>query len=164
MNLSLILAVSDNNAIGINNKLPWAHIREDMLWFKANTSGKPVVMGSSTWDSLPFKPLPNRANVVLTSRDSVEGADLVLSGEAKDIMAKLEERYSDEVVIMGGAKVYNDFAPYVTKMYISRVQQVVEGDTFLDIDLMLDVLGGFKCTESRYDEVVGVIFEIWEKD
>jgi dihydrofolate reductase len=163
MKLSIVVAVADNNAIGIDNKLPWNHIREDMLWFKANTSGKAVVMGSSTWDSLPRKPLPNRTNVVLTSRATVDGANVVLSGTPEEIIAQLQGQ-DDEVCIIGGAKVYNDFAPYVTRMYITRVHQVVEADTYLDIDTMLSTLGGFTRTHNEFNESAGCTFQIWDKE
>lgn len=162
MTVSLIVAVADNNAIGIENKLPWNHIKEDMMWFKEQTKGKTVVMGSSTWDSLPRKPLPNRTNVVLSSRMSIPEVDLVLSGDAKTIVEQLTKTH-DDIVIMGGAKVYNDFAPLVSTMYITRVHQVVEADTYLDIDAMLAILGGFTCTYREYKEDIGVTFEIWQK-
>lgn len=162
MTISLIVAVADNNAIGIENKLPWNHIKEDMMWFKEHTKGKTVVMGSSTWDSLPRKPLPNRTNVVLSSRKTIPDVDLILSGDAQTIVDQLTKTH-DEICIMGGAKVYNDFAPLVSRMYITRVHQVVEADTYLDIDAMLAVLGGFSCTQRIHNPEIGVSFEIWDK-
>jgi dihydrofolate reductase len=161
MTISLIVAVADNNAIGIENKLPWAHIKEDMMWFKEHTKDKTVVMGSSTWDSLPKKPLPNRTNIVLSSRD-IQGADLVLNGTAQEIVDQLTKTHN-EIVIMGGAKVYNDFAPLVSRMYITRVHQNVEADTYLDIDAMLAILGGFACDSRIHNPDIGVSFEIWSK-
>lgn len=162
MTISLIVAVSDNNAIGLDNKLPWSHIKEDMMWFKEQTKGKTVVMGSSTWDSLPKRPLPNRTNVVLSSRETAQDADLVLHGDAKTIVEQLTKSH-DEICIMGGAKVYNDFAPLVSRMYITRVHQVVEADTYLDIDATLAILGGFTCNHREYNPDAGVTFEIWNK-
>lgn len=170
MKISMIVAVADNNVIGINNGLPWPHNSEDMKWFKANTSGKVVVMGSSTWDSLPFKPLPKRTNVVLTSRNSIQDADLTLSGEPEEVIEYLKSTYADldEVVFMGGAKVYSDFLKYMDVIYLSRIRGSFEGDTFLDVDTLMSIHNSetakFTKTSSHHLEgEYAVDFEIWEK-
>ena len=66
MHVHLIWAQDKNGVIGVNGQLPW-HIPEDLYNFKRLTSGHPIVMGRKTWESLPFKPLPNRRNIVLSS-------------------------------------------------------------------------------------------------
>mgnify|MGYP005812312907 CR=1 FL=1 len=81
--ISLVVAIADNGVIGRDNGLPW-RLSGDMAWFKRITTGKPVIMGRKTWDSLPRKPLPNRPNIVVT-RDAgfrAEGAEVAASLDA----------------------------------------------------------------------------------
>lgn len=169
MKISMIVAVADNNVIGMNNTLPWPHNSEDMKWFKANTSGKVVVMGSSTWDSLPVKPLPGRTNVVLTGRKGIDGAHLALSGEPATVIEYLKSTYSelDEIVFIGGAKVYKDFFQYLDVIYLSRIRGTFDGDTFLDVDTLMSIHNSdaaFSLTSSHHiDGEYAVDFEIWEK-
>ncbi|MBO7224628.1 MAG: dihydrofolate reductase, partial [Bacteroidales bacterium] len=65
--ISLIVAIAQNNAIGKDNDLLW-HISEDLKYFKKTTNAKTVLMGRKTWESLPFKPLKNRRNIVVSSQ------------------------------------------------------------------------------------------------
>lgn len=165
MTVSMIIAIADNNAIGINNSLPWNHIKKDMVWFKEHTHQTVVVMGSSTWASLPRKPLPNRTNVVLSSRGSIPGVDLVLHLPPDQVITLLQSRYPNkDIVIIGGAKVYNDFMPYIDRMYISRIHQTVEADTYLDIGLVLDTMDNYTKMYNMKDEEANVTFQIWNKN
>ena len=66
MNIHMIWAQDNNNAIGRDGTLPW-HFSEDLKNFKKLTTGSPIIMGRKTWDSLPIKPLPDRRNIVLSS-------------------------------------------------------------------------------------------------
>ncbi|MBR4715308.1 MAG: dihydrofolate reductase, partial [Bacteroidales bacterium] len=68
-NISIIVAIAQNNAIGKDNDLIW-HISDDLKRFKALTSGHTVIMGRNTWNSLPRRPLPKRRNIVLTHDDT----------------------------------------------------------------------------------------------
>ncbi len=131
--ISIIVAVADNNGIGKGNDL-LTHISNDLKRFKKITSGHPVVMGRNTWDSLPFKPLPKRKNVVLTSREGsvFEGALTVHSIE--EALAACPE--NEESFIMGGAQVYKQFLPIADKLYLTRIYKDLEADTFFpEIDL-----------------------------
>ena len=65
--MKAILACDTHGGIGYKNKLPWKNLQGDLPRFKALTTGQPIVMGKNTWDSLPFKPLPNRLNIVVSS-------------------------------------------------------------------------------------------------
>lgn len=173
--ISMIVAVADNDGVGLGNALPWENIPEDMAWFKQHTAGKVVVMGSSTWDSLPprFRPLPGRTNVVLTTRRDtrgpelmLEGASLVLGGSPQHVVEELEAAYpNQEVVIIGGAAVYLSFFPYVDKLYLTRVHQQVEADTFLNIQSLIDTASSGK--ERTYlnnpPDRTDLTFEVWEK-
>lgn len=131
--LALIAAVAENGCIGIDNKLPW-YLPEDLKYFKAVTSGKPVIMGRSTFDSLG-RPLPNRTNIVITrNRDytAPEGVRVVYS---LDEAIKLAEAVAhiagnDEIVVIGGAQIYAEALPRIDRMYLTEVKKSVPGDAF----------------------------------
>ncbi len=160
--ISMIVAVSTNNGIGRSNDLPWEHIPEDMKWFVSNTKGKPVLMGSKTWDSLPRKPLPNRENIVLTSREFIDGAT-TLNCRPSEVPNALNSLFGDsEVVVMGGAVVYDSLMPYVSKLYLTRIHQEVEADVFLNIDALMG--GNFSLESSIDNEEAGVTFQIWTRN
>lgn len=145
MIISLILAIADNGCIGKDNSLPWPRISEDMKWFKTHTTDKIVLMGSKTWYSLPKKPLPNRVNVVASSklpstfRDGDLGAEpeMVVNGSAEEMIAKIQARWPDqqELMIIGGAEIYKLFRPLADRMYVTRIGKAFDGDCFLNIDL-----------------------------
>jgi len=127
---SLIVAKSRNGVIGIDGSLPW-HLSSDLQFFKRTTLGKPVLMGRVTWEGLPF-PLPGRPNLVL-SRDenyTAKGAE-VFSSLSEMIGRGYElagESGGDEVILMGGAKLYALALKYVTRMYVTEVDVMIDGD------------------------------------
>lgn len=125
--ITLIAACAKNGCIGVDNGMPW-HIPEDFAFFKAYTMGKPVVMGRKTWESLPFKPLPGRKNIVISrSADYVaEGAETV--GSLENALALCGN--VDEVVVMGGAQIYALAMDLATDLRITEVDLVVDGDAF----------------------------------
>ena len=129
MPLSLVAAIAQNNCIGKNGTLPW-HIPEDLKHFKEITTGKIVLMGRKTWDSLPakFRPLPNRINLVITTQANLalpEGVEVFMS------IAQALGKYGDrEVAIIGGAQIFNATIDLADTLYITHVQQTVEGDVF----------------------------------
>ena len=131
MTISLVVAASTNNVIGSDGGLPW-HLPDDLRHFKRLTTGKPVVMGRRTFESIG-RPLPNRRNIVMT-RDPdyvAPGCDVVSS--VREALDLLED--TDEVMIIGGGQVYRDFLPHADRIYLTRVQADVEGDTYFpDID------------------------------
>lgn len=131
--LSLIAAVAENGCIGIDNKLPW-YLPDDLKYFKAVTSGKPVIMGRSTFESLG-RPLPNRTNIVITRNAGYrapEGVRVVHSlDEAIRVGAAVAHiAGNDEVVIIGGAQIYAEALPRVQRMYLTEVRKTVDGDAF----------------------------------
>lgn len=125
--ITLVAACAENGCIGIDNTMPW-HIPEDFVFFKAYTSGKPVVMGRKTWESLPKKPLPGRRNIVITRQTDyvAEGAETVASlQEALAACAGVEE-----IIIMGGAQIYAEAMSFATDLRITEVKLNVAGDAF----------------------------------
>ncbi len=129
MSLSLIAAVSKNNCIGKNGKLPW-HLPEDLLHFKKLTTGKIVLMGRKTWESLPeqFRPLPNRKNIVVTRQtDFKVPAGVEFFSEIKEV---LEKYGNSEIMVIGGAEIYLQTIDLADNLYITQVHQTVDGDAF----------------------------------
>jgi len=122
--LSIIVAMAHNRTIGVNNTLPW-RCSEDLKHFKALTMGHHMIMGRKTFDSIG-KPLPGRTTVVVTRNNdlSIEGCRVAQSlTEAIALSAE-----DDEVFIVGGAELYRQAVALVDTLYITEIQQDVEGD------------------------------------
>jgi dihydrofolate reductase len=129
--ISLLVAASENGVIGRDKGMPW-HLPDDLKHFKALTLGKPVLMGRKTFDSIG-RPLPGRTNLVLTrSREwSVPGVTVVA-----DLAGAIRAAGSaPELVVAGGAQIYALALARATRIYLTRIHAVIEGDTRLpDID------------------------------
>ena len=138
MKISLIVAVSRNGAIGLNNQLPW-YLPEDLKYFKSVTMGKPLIMGRKTFDSIG-RPLPGRANIVLT-RDpqwTSDGVEVVQPVEQALVAAEIacEAADVDEIMVIGGEQIYRMTLDLADRIYLTQVDADVEGDAFFpDIDL-----------------------------
>jgi dihydrofolate reductase len=129
MSVSLIAAVADNGCIGKKNQLPW-YLPEDLKRFKQLTTGKVVLMGRRTWESLPekFRPLPNRTNVVITRQPNFTvpaGVEVY-----PDITAALQKHSGDELFIIGGAEIYKQTIGAADTLFITEVHQTIDGDAF----------------------------------
>ena len=132
MKISIIVAASANNVIGVDGQLPW-RLPEDLRHFKAITMGKPMIMGRATFDSIG-KALPGRQSIVLTRQDdfSAEGCDVVATvDDALNAAGNAEE-----VMIVGGGEIYRQFLPRADRIYLTRVQAEIDGDTtFPELDM-----------------------------
>lgn len=127
-NLSIIVAMADNRAIGKDNDLLW-HLSGDLKRFKKLTTGHPVVMGRKTWDSLPKRPLPGRQNIVMTTTPNfaADGATVVHSiNELFNVLKDCD----DEVFVMGGASIYQMLLPFTNRLYVTRVYRDYEADVY----------------------------------
>ena len=124
--ISLIVAAATNNVIGRDGGLPW-HLTEDLKRFKRLTTGKPIIMGRLTHESIG-KPLPDRRNIVISSREGleIEGCEVVATPDAALALAA----GAAEVMIIGGGKVYEQVLPMADRIYLTRVDDTPEGDTF----------------------------------
>ena len=131
--ISIIVAVARNWAIGKDNQLLW-HISKDLKRFKKLTEGHNVIMGKKTYESLPFRPLKNRTNIVISDNpdDRFEGCITVYSiNEALQYCNEKEESY-----IIGGGSVYRQFLPHADKLYLTVVEKDFDADTFFpELDL-----------------------------
>jgi dihydrofolate reductase len=131
MLISLVVAVAANNAIGKNNQLLW-HLPADLKHFKQVTTGHTVFMGRKTFQSIG-KPLPNRRNIVISkSVTAIEGCEVLPSLEEALLLADKHE----ELMVIGGATIYNLALPKANRIYLTRVHHEFEADTFFpEIDL-----------------------------
>ena len=132
MKRSMIVAMAENRAIGINNKLPW-YLPNDLKYFKQVTMGKPILMGRKTFESIG-KPLPGRTNIVMTRNEnwSAEGVKVVHSlDQAFDMGESVcEIDGQSEVMIIGGDQIYQMSLPEIDRIYLTKVHAELKGDAF----------------------------------
>jgi len=130
--ISLVAARARNGVIGRDGGLPW-RLKSDLAWFKSVTVGKPVIMGRRTWDSLPFKPLPGRLNIVLTRDGSFESRHALAFENFNEAVAtardQAEEDGATENCVIGGAALYALALPKARRIYMTDVAADPEGDT-----------------------------------
>ena len=129
--MNLIFSADRNWAIGYNNEL-LIRIPEDMKQFREKTTGNVVVMGRKTLESFPNKkPLPNRVNIVISTREDyeVEGATVVHSME--EAREELKKYPTEKVCIIGGGAIYKEFLPYCDTAYVTYIDHAYAADTFI---------------------------------
>jgi dihydrofolate reductase len=125
MIVTIVVAISENNAIGKNNQLLW-YLPADLKHFKNITTGHTVIMGRKTYDSVG-KPLPNRRNIIITRQDiTIEGCEVVKSIEDALALSTGEE----EVFIVGGAEIYKQSIHLTNRIYLTIVHQKFDADSF----------------------------------
>jgi dihydrofolate reductase len=127
MLITLVAAMSRNGIIGKDNKLPW-HFSEDLKHFKKITSGKPIIMGRKTFESMGSKALPLRRNIILTHDLHFQAENCVIVHSLDDALKAA--RPADEVMIIGGAKIYEQFLPFADRCYLTVIDQEYQGDTY----------------------------------
>ena len=130
MILSFIVAISENNAIGKDNQLPW-YLPEDLKFFKRTTMGKPVVMGRKTYESLG-KPLPGRLNIVVSGKkDLALPEGVLLYSDLDKAIDRLQQEATEEGFIIGGGQIFAETMPIADRMYITRVHtEISDADAF----------------------------------
>ena len=132
MNIHIIWAQDNNGGIGKNNTLPW-HISEDLINFKKITYNNTIIMGRKTWESLPKKPLPNRRNIVLTTKkinniETYSTIDLCLR--------TLKDDGVIDIFVIGGKQIYNSFYNYANILHITFIDKIVDGiDTYFPVSM-----------------------------
>lgn len=132
MDVAIYVAIAENGVIGRENGLPWK-LSSDLKRFKADTMGKPIVMGRKTYESIG-KPLPGRLNIVV-SRDPayrIEGAETVQSVEDAITLATAKGRCmpgADDICVIGGGEIYRQALPLSDRLHVTHVLAEVEGDT-----------------------------------
>jgi len=135
MLVSFIVAVSENNAIGRDNALPW-HLPDDLKFFKRTTMGKPVLMGRKTFESLG-KPLPGRLNIVISrNMDMVVPEEVLVFSNIDAAIERLQQEKAEEGFIIGGGAIFAETMDVADRLYVTRVACTVPDATafFPDID------------------------------
>jgi dihydrofolate reductase len=128
MTISLIVAASENNVIGVNNQLPW-HLPNDLKFFKNLTWAMPVIMGRRTFESMG-KALNGRVNIVITSQKDALFENAVTVNSIKDALFVAGDGDYKEVFIIGGGQIFNEILSRADKVYLTRVHTTIEGDVF----------------------------------
>ncbi|MDR1005370.1 MAG: dihydrofolate reductase [Bacteroidales bacterium] len=128
--INIIVAVANNGAIGDKGNLLW-HIGEDLRYFKATTLNSTVIMGRKTWESLPFKPLKHRRNIVITSNANFEAKDAQIVTSFEAALAMIGD--DETAFCIGGGKVYEQFMPFCNRIYLTKVYADFDADTFFPI-------------------------------
>lgn len=125
--VALIWAQAHDRVIGAGGVMPW-HLPEDLKHFRELTDGDPVVMGRRTWESLPerFRPLPGRANVVVTRNTAFEAPGATIVHSLDEAVRGVE---ADTVWVIGGADLYGQALPVADRVEVTELDLSVAGDT-----------------------------------
>lgn len=126
MRVSIIAAMDRNRVIGRDNSLPW-HLPADLLWFKKNTMGKPVVMGRKTYESIG-RPLPGRTNIVLSRDLNYQAEGCVVVHTLEEAIRVAEE--GEEIMIIGGAQLFEQLLSRANRLYLTRIDAEFDGDSY----------------------------------
>ncbi|MBD8614365.1 dihydrofolate reductase [Pseudomonas putida] len=163
--LSLIAALAENRVIGIDNSMPW-HLPGDFKYFKATTLGKPIIMGRKTWDSLG-RPLPGRLNLVVSRQPDLDlpGAEVFASLDAAIERAEAwaHEQGVEEVMLIGGAQLYELGLGRADRLYLTRVALQPDGDAWFpefDENQWQQVSS---VANEAVDDKPAYAFEVWER-
>ena len=159
--IKAILACDENGGVGNKGTLPWPHVKRDFQWFKDNTVGHVVVMGSATYlDPDMPKPMPKRKNVVVTSKpENCPLADDFINGDIIKGVRSVEDKYSGLITwVIGGPNVIEQTLGVIDEFYISRIPGTYECDAYLPIRKIESLFD--KTWEEAHDDVT---FEIWKK-
>lgn len=163
---SIIVAADLNNGIGFQNTIPW-NIPSELKYFREVTHGagkNAVIMGRNTWESLPpsSRPLKNRLNIVVTRQSDLDlPSEVLLASSLDEALAKAGTD-KDEVFVIGGAQLYALAInhPACNKIYITRVQDTFEADTFFP-NIDRNKFEQFDASEPQEENGFQFQFQVW---
>jgi dihydrofolate reductase len=158
--ISIVVATGKNNAIGIDNQMPW-HLPADLRYFKDLTTGHPVIMGRKTFESIG-KPLPNRRNIVISRISSLKIEDCEVVSSLEEAIALCDPK--KEIMIIGGSSIYELALPKAHRIYRTLVDVSPKADKFfpeIDVNLWHQQLSLNRAADEKnaYD----CTFEMWER-
>lgn len=137
--VSIIVAVGANGVIGRDGEMPWK-LSTDLKRFKSLTMGKPIIMGRKTFEAIG-KPLPGRANIVLTRSGRINGKDVTVAHDMREALRLARERCresdADEFFVIGGGEIYALAMPYADRLHVTHVEAMPDGDAYfpaIDVD------------------------------
>lgn len=147
--MNLIAAVDKNWAIGKNGDL-LVSIPEDMKLFRAETTGKVIVMGRKTLESFPGgNPLKNRTNIVITQNPGYVKEGVTVCHSVEETLEELKNYKDEDIYIIGGGTIYRQFLPYCSTAHITKIDFAYEADTYFP---NLDKDANWKVTESSEEK------------
>ncbi len=156
--IQIIVALAENYVIGNKGEIPW-HLSEDLKHFKAITTGHPVVMGRRTFESIG-RVLPNRLNIMVSSTFDKKVEGLVVVKSLKEAIELVGDK---TLMVIGGARMYEEALPLASVLHLTRIRKSVDGDTrfpdFTSYPFKLEE------SESFYSESCGFeyVFETWKR-
>jgi dihydrofolate reductase len=164
MQLSLVVAIAEDGAIGRSGTLPW-HLPADLQFFKRTTMDKPVIMGRRTWESLKGKPLKGRYNIVLSHSLSEVPPGVQLCENLDEAIMAAETEGFGKASVIGGASLFAETAQRASKLFITRVHTTVpDADTFFpEIDMSAWNLAWEEAHEADEKNQFAYTFQRWEK-
>ncbi len=124
--ISLVAAMTENYCLGLNNKMPW-HLPADLAHFKQLTLHKSIIMGRKTYESIG-KALPNRHNIIITRQSDFNAPDCTIVSSLEQAL----QTYSaeEELMIIGGAQIYQQALPVADRLYLTLIHTMIEGDAY----------------------------------
>jgi dihydrofolate reductase len=143
MIITAIVAVASNGVIGKDNNLPW-RLPADLAFFKRTTSGHHIILGRKNYQSIG-RPLPNRVNIVLSRDPDLNAPGCMVLQSLEEAIALARNAGESECFIVGGAEIYRQALPLVSRLYLTRIEHDFEGDVVLP-----DLGEGWKEVWSEY--------------
>jgi dihydrofolate reductase len=137
MNISIIVAVGANNAIGKNNTLIW-HLPADMKFFKEKTTGHCIITGRKNYESIPdkFRPLINRTNIVITRQPDYNAPGAIVTSSLESALEKAKQTGDQEIFIIGGGDIFRQSLHLVDTIYLTKIEETFDADVFFpELDL-----------------------------
>lgn len=132
MKISFVVAMGENRAIGKDGAMPW-HVPADLRYFKRVTMNKPMIMGRKTFEAIG-RPLPGRDNIVITRDENWRAEGVIVANDPATALRiageKARERGEGEVMIIGGATIYDLFMKYANRLYITELHSSFPADTY----------------------------------
>mgnify|MGYP001272663095 FL=1 len=160
--IKAILACDDLGGVSKGGTIPWPKNSKDLKWFKKNTTGGVIVMGSTTWeDPMMPGPLPNRKNVLATTRKKdYPGAHDYIDGVLSEAVWRIANKNKEKTIwVIGGPNIIDQLLGVIDEFYLSRIPGDYGCDTFLPIEKIEKM---FKKDWSEKHDTVE--FQIWKKD
>ena len=157
--MEIVVAMTSNHVIGQNGDMPW-HLPADLVHFKKLTSGHAIIMGRRTWESIG-KPLSNRLNIVVTRQEDYVAEDVTVVHSLEDgIVAAGTQR----IFLVGGGEMYKEALPIASKMHITRIDALIDGDTkFPEIDESIWQCKSRVNRSADEKNPYDLVFETWER-
>lgn len=163
MIISLLVAASENNVIGVNNDLPWK-LPDDMKFFKNMTWAMPIVMGRKTFESMGGKALPGRTNIIITRQKDFKRDKVTVVTSWNDAVFVAQETDAKELFVIGGGEIFKETIDKADRIYITRVHTKLDGDVFFpEIDRSKWHLKSEREHAADEKHQYSFTFQTWEK-